>query len=63
MLLAWQRGDLEDTTLSDSDCDEEEEVDDGEPMVKYTTEDEYQSYVPHSPPLPHTPLRLMDSDT
>jgi hypothetical protein len=62
MLLAWQGGDLEGTTLIDSDCDEEEEDDDGEPVVKYTTEEEYQSYVPHSPPPPHTPLGLMDSD-
>ena len=56
MLLAWQGGDLEGTTLIDSDCDKEEEDDDGEPMVKYTTEEEYQSYVPHSSPPPHTPL-------
>ena len=60
MLMAWQGGDLE-TTLSDSGCDEEEEDGDGEPVVKYTTEEEYQSYISHS--LPDTPLWLMDSDT
>jgi len=43
MLLAWQRGDLEETTLSDSSCSED---DNGEPVVKYTTEREYQLYVP-----------------
>ena len=48
MLLAWQGGDLEGMTLIDSDCNEEEEDDDREPMVKYTTEEEYQSYVPPS---------------
>jgi hypothetical protein len=60
MLMAWQGGDLEETTLSDSDCDAEEEDGNGEPVVKYTTEEEYQSYVSHS--LPDTPLWLMDSD-
>jgi hypothetical protein len=29
-------------------------------VVKYTTEEEYQSYISHS--LPDTPLWLMDSD-
>jgi hypothetical protein len=42
----WQQGELEETTLSDSDCDEEEGDDDGEPIAKYTTEEQYQSYVP-----------------
>jgi hypothetical protein len=42
MLLAWERGELEETTLSDSDCDEEECDDDGEPMVKYSTEEQYR---------------------
>src|SRR6266478_1831761 len=49
MLLAWRQADLEDTTLSDSECDEEVD-DNGEPMVKYATEKQYQAYVP--PDLP-----------
>jgi hypothetical protein len=33
MLMAWQGGDLEETTLSDSDCDAEEEDGNGDPVV------------------------------
>jgi hypothetical protein len=45
MLLSWQRGELEETALSDSDCDEGSD-DDGEPTAKYDTEEQYQSYAP-----------------
>jgi hypothetical protein len=51
MLLAWQRGELEDTTLSESDSDEEEYDDNGEPTVRYATEDQYMLYVPKPAPL------------
>jgi hypothetical protein len=54
MLLAWQRGNLEVATLSDSDCDEGESGDEEGPIVKYVTEEQYQSYVPHPmSPLAH----------
>jgi hypothetical protein len=50
MLLAWERAELEETALSDSDCDEEGTGDDGEPVVKYATEKQYQEYVLHLTP-------------
>jgi hypothetical protein len=50
MLLGWQRGELEETALSDSECDEGPE-DGGDPMVKYSTEEQYQAYVSHPTPL------------
>jgi len=47
MLLRWQKAELQDTALSDSDYDEEEEYDDnGEPAIGYTTYNEYESYAP-----------------
>ena len=47
MLLAWQKSELEDFVLSDSDCDDGDESNsDGEPTVKYGTEEEYILYVP-----------------
>jgi hypothetical protein len=57
MLLAWERAELEETALSDSDCDEEGTVDNGEPVVKYATEEQYQGYVSHltPPSATHTP--------
>jgi hypothetical protein len=47
MLLTWQQGSLEVAALSDSDCDEGGSSDGNEPTVKYATEEQYQSYVPH----------------
>ena len=48
MLLRWQKAELQETTLSDSDYSEEEEDDDGdgEPAVEYTTHKQYELYVP-----------------
>jgi hypothetical protein len=45
MLLCWQRAELEEANLSNSDPDEEDEECDenGEPLVRYTTEKEYQA--------------------
>ena len=46
MLLRWQKAELQETALSDSDYDEEVEYDsDGEPAVGYTTHKEYESYI------------------
>ena len=52
MLLVWQGGKLEEATLSDSDQDDDGDNGDGEPVVRHTTEEEYDSYVPSPiPPL------------
>lgn len=51
MLLAWQKSELEDVVLSDSDCDEEDSNSNEELPVKYATEEEYTLYVPQSAPL------------
>jgi hypothetical protein len=45
MLFKWQRGELDENTLSDSDNDEDEDNDDGEPIVRYATEEQYRTYV------------------
>ena len=45
MFMKWQRGDLEDITLEVPDCEEEELDDDGEPIVRYESEEEYELYV------------------
>ena len=45
MFMVWERGDLEDITLEVPDCEGEELNDDGEPIVRYESEEEYESYV------------------
>jgi hypothetical protein len=62
MLLAWKGGDLENTALSDSDSDGEDGNDDGEPVARYSTEEQYKEYVPQSHTFANTPLRPMDPD-
>ena len=47
MLLAWQNEELEEATLSDSDCGEDECDSDGGPVAKYATEEQYSLYVIH----------------
>ena len=42
-----QKGDLEDITLEVPGCEEEELDDNGEPIVRYESEEEYKSYVIH----------------
>ena len=51
MLLRWQPEESEGDTLSDSEDDGDGLDDNGEPIVRYATEEQYRSYVP-SPPLP-----------
>jgi len=47
MLLCWQKAELQDTALSDSNYDEEEEYDDNSELaVGYTTYNEYELYAP-----------------
>lgn len=41
MLLLWQRAELEDIALSDSEA-EEEPSSDGNPVVRYATHEDYQ---------------------
>ena len=50
MLLNWQDGHLETADLSDSDGDDNEGNNDGEPVARYATEEQYDQYVP--PPIP-----------
>jgi hypothetical protein len=63
MLLRWQRGELEETALSDSECDEDAPEGSENPVVKYATEEQYQAYVSLPIPLPanHT-TKTTDSD-
>ena len=44
MFLEWQAGELEDVTLEDSGCGQDEPSD-GEHAVTYETEEAYRSYV------------------
>ena len=41
MLLCWQRAELDDATLTDSDQEEEHDGD-SSPVVRYATDEEYQ---------------------
>ena len=52
MLLAWQKGQLDEAALSDSDCDEEGSDDEGEPKARYATEEQYKTCVPLLARLP-----------
>jgi hypothetical protein len=51
MLLRWQQGELKDVTLDDTDYEDEQDGDDSEPGVRYTTEKEYQECVLSVPML------------